>query len=105
MSKQHVCYNAGGYYFQDSRDTAKAIAYWERSCYHREYALACFFLGKFYLDDKNAEHKDKEKALQALEKGCILDEENALDLGCKQGIKICCEKKKAQAYRFNNTKK
>ncbi|RLA77328.1 MAG: hypothetical protein DRG30_00500 [Epsilonproteobacteria bacterium] len=68
MSRQHACYNAGGYYFQNSRDIAKAIAYWEKSCHDREHATSCFFLGKFYLDDKNAEHKDKEKRYKLLRK-------------------------------------
>ena len=92
-SKRYACFSAGEKYIYINREIAKGIKYWEKSCHEREYGTACYFLAKIYLDKKNfLPYHDKEKALLALQKGCILNEENSLHLGCEQDIEICCEK-------------
>ena len=91
--EQYACYTAGEkYIYFNKSEMQKGIRYWEKSCKVREYGTACYFLAKTYLDKKNATYYNKSKALKALTKGCELNEDNSINLGCKKGIEVCCEK-------------
>ena len=91
--RRYVCFTAGEkYIYFNKNEMQKGINYWEKSCKEREYGTACYFLAKTYLDKKSGNYYNKNKALKALTKGCNLNEDNSINLGCKEGIKVCCEK-------------
>jgi len=91
--RQYACFTAGEkYIYFNKSEMQKGITYWEKSCKVREYGTACYFLGKTYLDKKSGTYYNKSKALKALTKGCELNEENSKNIGCKEGIEVCCEK-------------
>jgi len=92
LSKRYACYIAGEkYIYFNKNEMQKGLQYWETSCTSREYGTACYFLAKTYLDKSSGSYYNKDKARKALIKGCQLNERNSINLGCTEGIKVCCE--------------